>query len=113
MTKQKVQNFRFAGWDYDTNYRTLAEAAAALDRHRGRLEVLDSIPEGLPYMRESRPTAHGESVLRPRDVIIHVQSGNVNLGTVVGDITSNVSHLCRTQSPAWAGGRLGGGAGPS
>jgi hypothetical protein len=73
-----------------------------LDRHRRRLRVLESIIEGIPYMGEAAPSSHRQS--RPkqswsdRPVFITMQSGNVNLGTVVGNVTSNVSGLTGTDA---------------
>jgi hypothetical protein len=70
----------------------------ALDRHRRRLDALQAILASLPYMQEAtshpqQPTHQSQPVWHARDVTINVQSGNVNLGTVMGDVTSNVSGL--------------------
>jgi hypothetical protein len=70
----------------------------ALERHRRRLHALEAIIAGLPYMQEAtshphQPTHQPQPVWHTRDVTINLQSGNVNLGTLVGDVTSNVSGL--------------------
>ncbi len=79
---------------YDSIEERLADA---FERHQRRLDALESINDGLPYMRETtpypQPTRPPPHSWADRPVTINVQSGNVNLGTVVGDVTSNVSGL--------------------
>jgi len=63
-------------------------------RHSSRMSALEAMIEALPYMREAsleRPAPSPAERARP--VTINMQSGNVNLGTIVGDVTSNVRGL--------------------
>jgi hypothetical protein len=68
-----------------------------LDRHERRLSALEAIIDGLAYMQEAgqhpQPITSSVRARDDRAVTINLQSGNVNLGTVVGDVTSNVSGL--------------------
>jgi hypothetical protein len=69
----------------------------AVERHQRRLDDLESIIDGLSYMHEAaggtQPASRSRQSGEDRSLTINVQSGNVNLGTVVGDVTSNVSGL--------------------
>lgn len=91
-----LSQFKAAGWiGIGIVYESATEQMAdALDRHRSRLHALEAIIEALPYMREATPEMEEQpQPWRDRPVTIHLQSGNVNLGTVVGDVTSNVSTI--------------------
>ena len=76
-----------------------AQVDDALERHGRRLDALEAINAGVPYMKEATPLtnqpAHQQQpVWHARDVTINLQGGgNVNLGSVVGDVISNVSGL--------------------
>ena len=83
------------GTVYDTKRARVSEA---LDRHSRRLATLEAIIAGLPYQQEAAPqleppARQPQPGWQARDMIVNVHGGNVNLGTVVGDVTSNVSGL--------------------
>lgn len=93
---KNLRQFEAAAWlgigiVYDTEQERMEEA---LERHQSRIHALEAIIEGLPYMREATPGSVEQfPSWSDRAVTIHMQGGSLNLGTVVGDVTTNVSTI--------------------